>query len=94
MPYEDRYFWIGKSLPTEDRVKMLLSLAQNLDVFSWSSYEVPGVDLEFIVHKLNMDPLFPPKRKKPRRFAKHNAEAVKEEVEKLKQAGVIKEVFS
>ena len=85
---------IGKSLLTEDRVKMLLSLAQNLDVFSWSSYEVPEVDLEFIVHKLNMDPLFPPKRKKSRRFAKHNAEAVKEEVEKLKRAGVIKEVFS
>lgn len=55
---------------------------------------MPGVDPEFIVHKLNMDPLFPPKRKKPRRFAKHNAEAVKEEVEKLKRAGVIKEVFS
>ena len=84
----------GKSLPTEDRVKMLLSLAQNLDVFSWSPYEVPGVDLEFIVHKLNMDPLFPPKRKKSRQFAKYHMEAVKEEVEKLKRAGAIKEVFS
>ena len=23
LPYKDRYFWIGKSLPIEDRVKML-----------------------------------------------------------------------
>ena len=84
----------SKSLSTEDRVKMLLSLAQNLNVFSWSPYEVPSVDLEFIVHKLNMDPLFPPKRKKSRRFAKHHTEVVKEEVENLKWAGAIKEVFS
>jgi len=38
---------------------MLLSLVQNLDVFAWSLYEVPGVDQTFITHKLNMDPLFP-----------------------------------
>ena len=40
-----------------------------------------------------MDPLFPPKKQKPRRFAKHHVEAMKEEVEKLKQIGAIKEVF-
>ena len=41
---------------------MLLFLIQNVDVFAWSSYEVPGVDPKFIVHKLNVDPLFPPKK--------------------------------
>ena len=46
----------------EYRVEMLLLLVQNVDVFTWSPYEVPGVDLEFIVHKLNVDPLFPPKK--------------------------------
>ena len=46
----------------EDRVEILLLLVQNVDVFTWSPYEVPGVDLEFIVHKLNVDPLFPPKK--------------------------------
>ena len=46
----------------EDRVEMLLFLVQNVDVFTWSSYEVPEVDPEFIVHKLNVDPLFPPKK--------------------------------
>jgi len=34
LPYEDRHFQIGKSLPTEDRVKVLLSLVQNLDIFA------------------------------------------------------------
>ena len=45
-----------------DRVEMLLFLVQNVDVFTCSSYEVPGVDPKFIVHKLNVDPLFPPKK--------------------------------
>ena len=36
---------------------MLLFLLQNVDVFAWSPYEVPGVDPEFIVHKLNVDPV-------------------------------------
>ena len=52
-----------------------------------------GVDPEFIVHKLNVDPLFSPKKQKPRRSAKEHVEAVKQEVKRLKEAGVIKEVF-
>ena len=45
-----------------DKIKMLLFLIQNVDVFVWSLYEVLGVDLEFIVHKLNVDPSFPLKK--------------------------------
>ena len=44
-----------------------------------------GVDLEFIVHKLNVDPLFPPNKQKPRRLAKELIEAVKQEVRRLKE---------
>ena len=75
----------------KDHVAMLLSLV--LDVFEWNPYEVPGVDLTFITHKLNVDPLFPPKKQKPRRSAKQHVEVMKEEVEKLKQTRAIKEVF-
>lgn len=51
------------------------------------------MDLEFITHKLNVYPLFPPKKQKPMISAKDHAEAVKQEVKKLKEAGAIKEVF-
>ena len=54
---------------------------------------MPSVDLTFITNKLNVDPLFSPKKKKLRRSTKQHVEAVKEEVEKLKQDGTIKEVF-
>ena len=74
-------------------MKVLLSLVQNLDIFAWSPYKVSRVDLKFIVHRLNVDPLYPLKKQKPRRLAKPHIEAVKEEVEKLKQARAIREVF-
>ena len=77
----------------EDRVEMLLFLIRNMDVFAWSLYEVLGVDLEFIVHNLNMDPLFPPKKQKPRRSAKEHVKAIRQEVKRLKEVGAIKEVF-
>ena len=66
---------------------------QNVDVFAWSLYEVPGVDPEFIVHKLNVDPSFPSKKQKLRRAAKEHVDAVNLEVQKLKETGVIREIF-
>ena len=93
LPYIDRYFQIGTSMEDEDRVGVLLFLIQNIDVFAWNPYEVPGVDPEFIVHRLNVDPSFPPKKQKPRRSAKEHVEAIKMEVNRLKEAKAIKEVF-
>ena len=54
---------------------------------------MPRVDPEFIVHKLNVDPSFPPKKQKLKRSAKEHVEAVRQEVGKLKEAGEIKEIF-
>ena len=76
-----------------DKIKVLLFLIQNVDVFTWSPYEVPRVDLEFIVHKLNVDPSFPPKKQKPRRSTKEHVEAVRSEVRRLRKVGAIRETF-
>ena len=93
LPDVDRYFQIGASLKDEDKVGMLLFLIQNVDVFSWSPYKVPGVDPKFIVHRLNVDPSFPSKKQKPRRSAKEHVKAVKLEVNRLREAGAIREIF-
>ena len=66
LPDVDRYFQIGANMKDGEKVEALLFLIQNVDVFAWSLYEVPGVDLEFIVHKLNVDPSFPPKKQRLR----------------------------
>ena len=76
-----------------DKIKMLLFLIQNVDVFAWSPYEVPEVDPEFIIHKLNVDPSFLPKKQKPRRSTKEHVEAMRSEVRRLKEAGAIREAF-
>ena len=61
--------------------------------FSWSAYEAPGVDPNFICHNLNVNPMVIPKKQPPRHSSKEHAKAVKEEVNKLKRVGAIKEVF-
>ncbi|XP_075655153.1 uncharacterized protein LOC142625361 [Castanea sativa] len=78
---------------TAKGITLLLFLIQNVDVFAWNPYEVPSVDPEFIVHKLNVDPLCPPKKQRLRRSAKEHVEAVRQEVGKLKEAGAIRETF-
>ena len=76
LPDADRHFQIGASMSLEERVEVLLCLIQNVDVFAWSPYDVPGVDPEFITHKLNVDPSFPPKKQRPRRVAREHAKVV------------------
>ena len=55
LPDVVRYFQIGASMGDRDKVETLLFLMQNVDIFAWSPYEMPGVDPKFIVHKLNVD---------------------------------------
>ena len=93
LPDVDWYFQIGAIVGDRDKVETLLFLIQNVDVFAWSRYEVPEVDPEFIVHKFNVDPSFPPKKQKSRRSAKEHIEAVRQEVGRLKEARVINEIF-
>ena len=62
-------------------------------MFAWDAYKVPRVDPNFICHHLNVNPFITPKKQSPRHLSKEHADAVRDEVMKLKQAGAIKEVF-
>ena len=62
-------------------------------MFTWSAYEAPGVDLNFICYHLNINPSVTPKKQPPRRSSKNHSDTVRDEVIKLKQTGAIKEVF-
>ena len=55
--------------------------------------DAPGIDPAFICHRLNVNPSITPKKQPPRRPSKKHANAIRDEVMKLKCAGVIKEVF-
>ena len=89
----EKFFQVGSQLPQQEREELIEFLKKNIGVFAWNTYEAPGVDLEFICHHLNVNPLVAPKKQLPHRPSKEHVEAVREEVAKLKQAGAIKEVF-
>ena len=76
-----------------EKKELLEFLRRNVDVFAWSTYDAPGIDPEFICHRLNVSPGAMPRRQPPQCSSKEYVEVVKEEVNKLKQTGAIKEVF-
>ena len=80
-------------MPHQEREELIEFLKRNIDVFAWNVYETPGVDSEFICHHLKTNPLVTPRKQPPRRPSKEHAEAMREEMTRLKQAGAIKEVF-
>uniref|UniRef100_A0A2N9FCI3 Uncharacterized protein n=1 Tax=Fagus sylvatica TaxID=28930 RepID=A0A2N9FCI3_FAGSY len=87
-----KYFKIGRELSPVDRTELIDFLVNNVDVFAWDPYEVPGVDPNYIEHRLNTDPHSKPVQQKARRSTPVHVEAVQKEVEKLLQAGAIREI--
>ncbi|XP_065631943.1 uncharacterized protein LOC136068550 [Quercus suber] len=90
---QERFFQVGTQLPPREKEELLEFLKRNLNVFAWDPCYAPGIDPSFICHCLNVNPLVISKKQPPRRPSKEHAEAIKEEVNKLKHTGAIKEVF-
>jgi hypothetical protein len=88
-----RQFLIGDSLSEEHKSQLLTLLDKYQDVFAWTPYEAPGVDLEFVCHELNVSPEYKPVIQKARRTSPQHAEAVREEVERLLKIEAIREVL-
>ena len=89
----EKFFQVEAKLPSREKEQLVKFLRENIDVFVWSPYDAPGIDLNFICHHLNVNPSIVPKRQPPWRPSKEHAEAVRSEVAKFKQTGAIKEVF-
>ena len=68
----DRYFQVGVQLPLKDKRQLVDFLKDNLDIFSWSAYEAPGVDPEFIYRHLNVNSKVTPKKQLPRCSSKEH----------------------
>ena len=89
----ERFFQVGAQLPLLETEQLVEFHRKNVNVFAWDAYEAPRVDPNFIYHHLNVNPFITSKRQPLRRPSKEHAEAVRNEVAKLKQAKAIKEVF-
>ena len=59
---EGKFFQVGVQLPPWEKKELVVFLRKNVDVFTWSAYEAPGVDPNFIRHYLNVNPSITPVR--------------------------------
>mgnify|MGYP007088627045 CR=1 FL=1 len=71
-------------MPLIEKAELVNFLKANIDVFTWNTYDVPGVDLMLACHWLNVDPETVPRKQPPQQSSKDHAEAVRIEVNKLK----------
>ena len=46
---------MGSQLPPSEKAALVKFLEDNLDVFAWSTYDVPRIDPKFICHQLNVN---------------------------------------
>ncbi|XP_074306035.1 uncharacterized protein LOC141641263 [Silene latifolia] len=60
--------------------------------FTWSHSDMIGIDPSVIIHRLNVDPSFPPVQQKRRKFAPEGNDVINQEVDNLLAAGKIREV--
>ena len=80
-------------MPLQKKEELIEFLKRHIDVFAWDACDAPGIDPTFICHRLNVNPAITPKKQPPRRLSKEHADAIRNEVAKLKRARAIKEVF-
>ncbi|GJY39267.1 hypothetical protein Tco_0425631 [Tanacetum coccineum] len=83
---------IGFTFTEEGRNKLCNLLQRNLDIFAWKPTDITGVPRHIAEHRLNVREGCSPVRQKKRGQAADRNQAIQEEVGKLVEAGIMKEV--
>ncbi|XP_074327404.1 uncharacterized protein LOC141665323 [Apium graveolens] len=84
---------IGSNLSPDLREDLAHFLKENLDVFAWSHSDMIGIDPNVMCHRLNLDPKKKGVRQKRRPISGERAEALREEVDRLMEVGLLREAF-
>ncbi|KAM1165665.1 hypothetical protein ACFX2G_025488 [Malus domestica] len=90
--YLDRIVKIGTTLSPPIWLALIFFLQENTEVFAWSYEDMPGISPDIICHRLSIDPKTKPVRQKRISYDAKQYEAMKAEVEKLKNIGFIRKV--
>ncbi|KAM2015174.1 hypothetical protein ACFX16_045732 [Malus domestica] len=90
--HPNRMVKIGTTLSPPLRLSLISFLQENAEVFAWSYKDMPGISPDIICHHLSIDPKTKPVKQKRRSYDVERYEAMKAEVEKLKDIGFIREV--
>ncbi|GKF99667.1 hypothetical protein Tco_0301358, partial [Tanacetum coccineum] len=90
--YPEQTVAIGSTLKEKGRKELCSLLKQNLDIFAWKPADMTGVPRNIAKHRLNIREGYSPVRQKKRGQAPERNKVIQEEVEKLVDAGIMKEV--
>ncbi|GJU79421.1 reverse transcriptase domain-containing protein [Tanacetum coccineum] len=90
--YPEKTVMIGSTLTEEGHNKLCGLLQRNLDIFAWNPADMTGVPRHIAEHRLNVREGCSPVRQKKRGQAADRNQAIQEEVKKLMEAGIMKEV--
>ncbi|XP_043812456.1 uncharacterized protein LOC122723651 [Manihot esculenta] len=82
------------SLTEEQKTEVMALIRGHASSFSWKPSDMPGIDPEVMPHKLNVLPEARPVKQKKRVVGREKQQAIREEVQKLEEAGFIREVMS
>jgi len=88
----DRMVIIGKWFEEAEEARLIQFLRNNQDVFAWSSSDLRGVSRKIIEHELRVNPKAKPVKQGQRTMSEKRQKAAQAEVQKLLDAGVIREV--
>jgi len=67
-------------------------IARHLNAFAWTFANMPGIDLDFLSHRLTMDEKVRPVIQRRRKFNEERCLIIIEETQKLLRAGHIREI--
>nr|GEW10152.1 reverse transcriptase domain-containing protein [Tanacetum cinerariifolium] len=91
--FPDQEVVIGGSLSDKGRTELCFVLKKNLDIFAWQPSDMTGVPRSVAEHRLNIREGYSPVRQKKRGQAPERAKAIQAEVQKLVEAGIMREVY-
>nr|GEV39731.1 reverse transcriptase domain-containing protein [Tanacetum cinerariifolium] len=91
--FPDQEVAIGGTLSDRGRAEPCSNLKKNLDIFAWQPSDMTGVPRSVAKHRLNIREGYSPVRQKKRGQAPEHAKAIQAEVQKLVEAGIMREVY-
>nr|KYP41535.1 Transposon Ty3-I Gag-Pol polyprotein [Cajanus cajan] len=102
-PIEDRYplvigptdshvTYLESNLPEQARREIRQVVTKNKDLFAWQPADMPGIDPNFLCHKLSVCREAKPIAQRKRKTGEERKKAIEEEVTKLLDADFIREI--
>ena len=73
-----KMFKLGRTLDSETQDQIAKVIGRHLDAFAWAASDMPGIDPDFLCHRLAMDPQVRPIRQRRRKFNEEKRQAIKD----------------